>query len=159
CWHPVPGGTAVAALAVARRLAERDDVELIGVAGRHRRPPEPPFVPPVPVCQLPLARPWLYESWNRTGRPLVESATGPVDVCHSTTVIPAATAAPDVVTIHDVAFVHTPERFTRHGARVMRAGLERCRRADLVLCPSAATRDDLAELGFDAARLRVVPWG
>ncbi len=159
CWHPVPGGTAVAALEVARRLAERDDIELIGVAGRHRRPPEPPYVPPVPVRQLPLARPWLYEAWNRTGRPLVERATGPVDVCHSTTGIPAATKRPHVVTVHDVAFLATPERFTRHGARVMRAGLERCRAADLVLCPSAATRDDLVADGFDGERIRVVPWG
>ena len=31
CWHPVPGGTAVAALEVARRLAVRDDVELIEI--------------------------------------------------------------------------------------------------------------------------------
>lgn len=159
CWHPVPGGTAVASLELARRLAARPDVELVGVAGRHWRPPDPSFAPPIPVRALPVARPWLYEAWNRFEWPRVEGAAGPVDVCHSTTVIPAATAAPHVVTIHDVAFVHTPERFTRHGARVMRAGLERCRRADLVLCPSAATRDDLAELGFDAARLRVVPWG
>jgi len=159
CWHPVPGGTAVAALEVARRLAVRDDVELIGVAGRHRRPPAPPYVPPVPVRQLAIARPWLYEAWNRFGRPLVERTAGPIDVCHSTTAIPAATERPHVVTVHDVAFLATPERFTRHGARVMRAGLERCRGADLVLCPSVVTRDDLVANGFDRGRIRVVPWG
>lgn len=159
CWHPVPGGTAVAALEVARRLAGRDDIELIGVAGRHRRAPALPYVPPVPVRQLPIARPWLYEAWNRLERPRVEVATGPVDVCHSTTAIPAATLRPHVVTVHDVAFLATPERFTRHGARVMRAGLERCRSADLLLCPSAATRDDLVDHGFDGDRIRVVPWG
>jgi glycosyltransferase involved in cell wall biosynthesis len=63
------------------------------------------------------------------------------------------------VTVHDVAFVHTPERFSRHGARVMLAGLERCRRADLLLVPSRATADDLATLGFDSGKVRVVPWG
>ena len=31
CWHRVPGGTASAALAVARQLAASDDVELVGV--------------------------------------------------------------------------------------------------------------------------------
>lgn len=108
---------------------------------------------------LPIARPWLYEAWNRFGRPRVEGACGPVDVCHSTVAIPAATRAAQVVTVHDVAFVHTPERFTAHGVRVMRAGLERCRRADRLIVPSAATRDDLAELGFDPARIRTVPWG
>jgi glycosyltransferase involved in cell wall biosynthesis len=111
------------------------------------------------MCHLPVARPWLYETWNRWGWPRVERATGPVDVCHSTTAIPAATSGPHVVTIHDVAFVHTPERFSRHGARVMMAGLERCRRADRVMCPSEVVLADLIELGFDPDRLRVVAWG
>lgn len=159
CWHPVPGGTAVAALEVASRLAARDDVELIGVAGRHRRAPHAAFMPPIPVSSLPVGRPLLYEAWNRFGWPIVESVTGVVDVCHSTAAIPAATKAPHVVTVHDVAFLADPDRFTRHGVRVMRAGLERCRAVDLVLCPSAATRDDLVEIGFDAACIRVVPWG
>ena len=159
CWHDVPGGTAVSALRVATELDRRSDVTVIGVAGRHRKPPNVPYVPTVGVRSLPLARPWLYEAWNRCERPRVERASGPIDVCHSTTAIPAATDAPHVVTVHDVAFVHTPERFSRHGARVMRAGLERCRAADLVICPSRTTADDLARLGFDSGRLRIVPWG
>jgi glycosyltransferase involved in cell wall biosynthesis len=159
CWHDVPGGTAVAALEVARRLADRDDIELIGVAGRHRAQPDPAFRPPIPVRQLAIARPWLYETWNRFGRPMVESATGPVDVCHSTVAIPAGSRAPQVVTVHDVAFVEHPERFTRHGVRVMRAGLERCRTAQRVLVPSEATCRDLLALGFDADRVQVVRWG
>lgn len=159
CWHDVPGGTAVAALAVAAQLDRRVDVDIVGVAGRHRRRPDVPYVPSVEMRHLPLARPWLYETWNRWERPAVESATGPVDVTHSTTAIPAATAVPHVVTIHDVAFVHTPQRFSRHGARVMKAGLERCRTADLVMCPSHTVLTDLVQLGFDAERLRVVPWG
>lgn len=159
CWHAVPGGTGVAALEVARRLDAADDVTVVGVAGRHRRPPTGSFEPPVEVRRLPLARPWLYETWNRWERPRVESATGPIDVCHSTTAIPAATSAPHVVTVHDVAFLDAPERFSRHGARVMRRGLDRCRSADLVLCPSRTTATRLADIGFDRARLRVVPWG
>jgi len=159
CWHDVPGGTAVATLRVLDELLHRDDVELVAVAGRHRRAPAAAFRPPVDVERLPLARPWLYEAWNRFEWPRVERATGAVDVCHSTIAIPAATRSPHVVTVHDVAFVHTPDRFTGHGARVMAAGLERCRRAALVLCPTRATADDLTELGFDAGRIRIVPWG
>ncbi len=155
----MPGGTTVAALEVARRLVERPDVEVIFVAGRHAVAPSPPFEPPGPVRQLAIARPWLYETWNRFGRPRVERASGPIDVCHSTLAIPAGTRAPQVITVHDVAFVHHPERFTRHGVRVMRAGLERCRRADRILVPSRSTRDDLIALGFPDDRLRVVPWG
>jgi glycosyltransferase involved in cell wall biosynthesis len=159
CWHDVPGGTAVAALEVLARLAARDDVEVVTVAGRHATPPPEPFVPAIAPRRLAIARPWLYETWNRLGWPRVERAAGPIDVCHSTLAIPAATRAPHVVTVHDVAFVDAPERFSRHGARVMRAGLARCRRADLVLVPSRATAVDLDRLGFDAARVRVVPWG
>jgi glycosyltransferase involved in cell wall biosynthesis len=159
CWHDVPGGSAIAALNVAVRLAARNDVDLIAVAGRHRRRPDPAFEPPVAVRSLPLARPWLYEAWNRLEWPRVERAAGAIDVCHSTVAVPAATKAPHVVTVHDVAFVRTPERFTAHGVRVMKRGLERCRTVDLVICPSATTRADLVDLGFDERRIRVVPWG
>jgi len=117
------------------------------------------FAPPPGYRQLPLARPWLYESWNRTGWPRVERATGPVDVCHSTTVIAAPTDAPHVITIHDVEFVDSPERFTKRGVQVMRRSLDRCRTADLVLCPSRTTFDRLTGLGFDAGAIRIVPWG
>jgi glycosyltransferase involved in cell wall biosynthesis len=160
CWHPVPGGTAVAALRVAERLRQRDDVELVLVAGRHRRPPDPAFRPPDVVRQLPLARPWLYETWLRVGWPRVERATGRVDVCHSTALVPAPSAAAGVVTVHDVAFVRAPERFTSHGVRVMRRSLDVIRRrADLVVCSSTATMSDLADVGIDARRLRLVPLG
>lgn len=159
CWHRVPGGTASASLEVARRLVDHPDVELIGLAGPHRRPPLPAFAPPVDIRTLPLARPFLYETWNRFEWPRVERASGPIDVCHSTTAIPAATSSPHVVTVHDIEFVDTPERFTRRGARVMRRGLERCRAADLVLCPSRTTFDRLVAHGFSAGSIRVVPWG
>jgi len=158
-WHSVPGGTAVASLEVARRLTQRPGVDVRFVAGRHRRPPQAGLELPGPVNLLPFGRPLLYETWNRFGWPLVESVTGEIDVCHTPMAIPAASHAPSVVTVHDVAFVHHPERFTKRGVRVMNAGLKRCRRADLLLCPSETTRHDLVELGFDEDRLRLVPWG
>ncbi len=159
-WHDVPGGTAIAALRVAEQLVADPRIELVAVAGRHRRPPAAAFAPPTRVRALPIARPWLYETWIRAGWPLVEAATGPVDVCHSTTVIPAASRAPSVVTLHDLAFVRTPERFSRHGARVMTAALDRIRRtAALVLCSSEATLADAVAAGLDRDRLRLVPLG
>ena len=159
CWHRVPGGTATAALEVVRRLVDRPDIEVIGVAGRHVGQPLPAFVPPVEIRRLPLGRPLLYETWNRFQWPRVEHTSGPIDVCHSTTAIPASTSRPHVVTVHDIAFVDTPERFTRRGARVMRRGLERCRAADLVLCPSRTTSERLVQHGFAAGSIRLVPWG
>jgi glycosyltransferase involved in cell wall biosynthesis len=160
CWHDVPGGTAVAALAVLERLARRDDVVVHPVAGRHRRPAAPRFEPPIPVRRLPLGRPWLYETWLRFGWPLVESVTGPVDVCHATALVPAASRAPGVVTVHDLAFVRRPEQFTAHGVRVMRRSLDRIRRGgQIVLCSSTHTMQDLADAGVVASRLRLVPLG
>ena len=41
----------------------------------------------------------------------------------------------------------------------MRRALDRCRTADLVLCPSRTTFDRLTGLGFDAGAIRIVPWG
>lgn len=160
CWHRVPGGTAVSALRVAERLEADPEVDLRAVAGRHRLPPAEPYRPAVRVHGLPLARPWLYETWVRVGWPTVESVTGEVDVCHATTIIPPATAAPLVVTVHDLAFVRWPERFTRRGVAVMTRALARVQgRADLVLCSSEHTLDDMLRAGVGRDRLRLVPLG
>lgn len=160
CWHDVPGGTAVSALRVAEAMAEHEDIRLIGVAGRHKHLPPDPWTPSIPIAHLPVAAPWLYQSWLRLGRPLVERATGPVDVAHATSLIPCATNAPLVVTLHDLAFLHEPDHFTKYGVSVFRASLEQIRRrADLVLCSSQATLDDCAFAGIDCDRLRLVPLG
>lgn len=160
CWHPVPGGTAVAAVEVARRLVDRPDVRLLGVAGHHRRAPHAPFRPPMAVGQLPLPRPALYESWLRLRRPAVERVTGPVDVAHATGLVPCPSRAPLVVTVHDLAFVHQPRRFTRQGRRVMDRSLDVVRRrARLVVTSSTATATDLVAHGVDQGRIRVVPLG
>ncbi len=160
CWHRVPGGTGVAALRIAEAMGPHNDVRLIGVAGRHRHLPPEPWVPSIPVAHLPLAAPWLYEAWLRVGWPKVEMATGPVDIAHATTLIPCPTDAKLVVTLHDLAFLHEPDHFTKHGVRVFRRSLDLVRRrADLVLCCSQATMDDCVVAGLDPERLRLVPLG
>jgi glycosyltransferase involved in cell wall biosynthesis len=160
CWHPVPGGTAIAALRIARELAERDDLDLHYVAGRHPRAPASPYRPVGSVAMLPLSRPLLYETWVRLKWPKVESVTGPVDVVHATGLIPAATSYPLAVTVHDLAFLHRPEQFTRHGARLMRRSIEAIvKRADMVISSSAATTNDCVDAGIRADRIRHVPLG
>ena len=173
CWHDVPGGTAIAALRVARDLrrasigdgeADMDaidtTVDLRLVAGKHPVPPEPMFRPDGVVAMLPLARPLLYETWTRFNWPKVESVTGAIDVAHATGLIPCATSAPLVVTVHDLAFVHTPEKFSRHGAALMARSLRvTAKRASRVLCSSRATFDDCLANGFTEAQLRLVPLG
>ena len=113
-----------------------------------------------PVAMLPLARPWLYESWTRLRWPKVESVTGEVDVVHATGLVPAATRSPLVVTVHDLAFLasRAVHRATAPGmmSRSLRA-IER--RADLVICSSRATVERCVDAGLAADRLRHVPLG
>lgn len=160
CWHRVPGGTAVAALGMARALLGQRDVAVVGVAARHRVLPDAEFVPPVEVRHFPLPRSLLYETWHRLRWPPVERATGSVDVIHATALAIPPPTAPLVVTIHDLAFVHHPGYFTQRGLRLFHRGLDLARAdADIVMCPSRATLDDCARHGFERARLRLVPLG
>ena len=160
CWHEVPGGTASSALETVRALQQRDDVEVIGVAARHDTLPPAPWTPPVRMHQLPLPRVALYESWHALRWPPVQRATGRVDVIHATTFAIPPKSAPLVVTVHDLAFVHEPTHFTRHGRRFFSRGLSLARSAaDVVLVPSQSTFDDCIEAGFDRRKLRLVPHG
>lgn len=160
CWRRVPGGTGIAAVEVARELALRSDLEVIGVAGRHRHPPTDGFAPPIAVNALPIGGPLLFESWLRLRWPKVESVVDDTDLVHSTTIIPPATSLPLVVTIHDLAFLRHPDFFTARGNKVFRRSLDIIRdTAAMVLCSSQATIDDCVTAGIDADRLRLVPLG
>ncbi|MDP9069394.1 MAG: glycosyltransferase family 4 protein [Actinomycetota bacterium] len=160
CWHRVPGGTAIAALGMARSLSERDDVEVVGVAAAHRSPAPSAWTPPIEVRHLKLPRVALYESWHRLRRPPVESATGAIGVIHATTMAMPPRTAPVVMTVHDLAFLHDPSHFTPRGLRFFRRGLDLAlREADAIVCPSETTRRDCERAGFDPGRLRVIPLG
>jgi glycosyltransferase involved in cell wall biosynthesis len=160
CWHRVPGGVASSALDATRALLAHDDLDLVGVSARHLHPPEPPWVPPVPVRSLPLPRRALYDSWHRLRRPNVERATGPVDVVYVTGMAMPPPTAPLVVTVHDLAFLREPGDSTRRGISFFNRAIELARRdARLVCCPSQDTIDDCVSHGFDPGRLRLVPWG
>jgi len=160
CWHRVPGGTAVAALALARALVQRPDIELVGVAARHRTPPPSEWRPPVAGHALPLPRLALYESWHLLRRPFVERATGPVDVIHATGIAMPPASRPIVLTVHDLAYLDYPQMFTRAGLRFFERAFELALAdATMVLCSSLATLARCREAGFDDARLRHVPLG
>ena len=160
CWHRVPGGTAVAALGMARHLKDVAGIDLVGVAARHPRRPAPEWTPPVEVFELPLPRRVMYSSWHRLRRPRVQLATGRVDVIHATTAAIPPKSAPLVITVHDLAWMKEPAHFTRHGLAFFERGLRLALRdADLVLCPSKATMRDCATAGWTEDRLRLVPLG
>jgi len=139
---------------------EQPDLELVGVAARHRDPPPEQWLPPIPVSNLSLPRVALYESWHYLRRPRVEAATGPVDVIHATGIAMPPASRPVVLTVHDLAYLDFPELFTRQGRRFFHRALDLAlREAALVLCSSLATLDRCRVAGFDVARLRHVPLG
>jgi len=150
----------VAGIGMAAALEARDDVDVVGVAAHHRRPPAPAWEPPIPVHQLPLPRVLLYEAWHRVRRPRVDLATGPVDVIHATTLAIPPKSAALVVTIHDLAFLNDATHFTKRGLAFFRRGLDLAmNEADLVMCPSTATLEHCRAHGFAGERLRLVPMG
>lgn len=160
CWHRVPGGTGRATLDLVAAISERGDVEQIGVSAWHRRPAPEAWRPTIPVKSLPLPRLLLYDAWQRLRHPVVERATGPVDLVHATGHVAAAGRAPLVANVYDLSFLHDPSHFTPRGISVFNRFLEVVRaEAAMVICPSDATRADCLSAGIDAARLRVAPLG
>jgi len=159
-WHVVPGGIATATVELLRALLARGDADLVGVTARHREPPPPDLIPPVPVRQLPLGRRALYEAWQLLRMPTVERATGPVDVVHDAGYVVPPSRAPLVATVHDVLFERYPEHYTRHSLQVFRRGFALAKRhARVVICPSHATQAACIAAGIEPERLRVVPLG
>lgn len=158
CWHRVPGGTAVAAVGLASALAARDDVEVVGVSARHRDAPG--VSPPIPVVAHRLPRAALYEAWHYLRRPALPARAGAIGVIHATGVVVPPRSAPLVVTVHDLAWLDDPAHYTRQGRRFFARALALTRSdADLVVCPSEATRRACLDAGIAAERTRVIPWG
>ena len=160
CWHEVPGGTARTSIDLVAALVARPDVEVIGVSAWHRRPAADPWRPPVGVRRFPLPRSVLYEAWHGMRLPRAEWRAGGVDLVHVVGGAVSGRRAPLAVTIHDLAFLHHPEMFTRHGIRFFERALELTRReAAMVFVPSMATLEDCVGAGIERDRLRHVPWG
>lgn len=160
-YQPVPGGSGTYVVALGDALAERDDLDVVGIAAAHRRGPDADWRTRLPVREAPLPRRVMYAAWQRLGLPRAEHvARARVDVCHATTWAVPPTRAALVVTVHDLAFLHGPELFTAHGNAFFRRALDDVRRrADAVIVPSRATADDCVAAGLDPSLLHVVPHG
>lgn len=167
CAHPVPGGTAVAALelrkALLNRAAEGDvePIEILSVGAQRGRVPAP-LALPEPSVRFRSPYPLLYDTWNRSERNGFDRLAPNADVVHLTLALcPARKRVPQVCTVHDMFPVTHPDVLTARGANVLSAGLDRVfQRADLIAVPSQATADEVMALGaVSSERLRVVPWG
>ena len=160
-WHRVPGGTARASVETLQALAELDGIGLAAFAAWHRASERHRGgTLPVPVTHIPVPRPLLYESWIRFDRPSVDRWIGSTDVVWASTMVPIATSAPLVVTVHDLEFLDNPAHNSRRGRRFFPRAWEAARRrASLLVCPSAVVAADVVRHGGDRDRVRVVPWG
>lgn len=88
--------------------------------------------PPTPLVRVPLAL--AYELRRR-----------PVDVLHVQYTAPPFCPVPIVTTIHDLAFEHLPETFTRRGKTQLRLTVRRtARRAAHILTVSEYSRQDIS---------------
>lgn len=133
---------------------------MFGIAARHSEPPVLDELGDLPVTHLPLPRPLLYEAWHRLRRPSFRAAFAGADVVHATGGVMPPAVAPLVATIHDLAFLSTPEFFNRRGVRFMTRGFEIARdEARIIVVPSEATAADCEAHGVESGRIRVVPWG
>lgn len=160
-WQPVPGGTASSTNHLLHELVRREDIEVWGVAARHRAPAPEPWQPPAPVHHLPLPRQVLYRTWHAARWPAVHLGdVRRADVLHATSpAVPPATA-PLVATVHDLAFLDRPELYTPRGVRFLRRGTDLARQhAAAVVVPSRWVQQECLSAGFDADRLHVVPHG
>ena len=151
----------MSAIEVARAMPlVRADVELLGVSGQHGEDSAVTFDISIDVAGLPISGPLLYETSLRLRQPRVESVLKDIDVLHNTSIIPFATKGKMVSTVHDLAFLHYPEFFTRRGNAVFARSLKVLKkRADMLLCSSTTTVNDCLEVGFTSDRLRLVPLG
>jgi glycosyltransferase involved in cell wall biosynthesis len=92
-------------------LATRDDIEACAYAiTRRGRGTVAGQVPPgVRAATSPLPARVAHALWGSVSWPQVEHWTGDVDVVHATNFVAPPARAPVVVTVHDLAFVTSPE--------------------------------------------------
>jgi glycosyltransferase involved in cell wall biosynthesis len=153
--QPVPGGVGTYVRDLLRELP-RTGVDVNAFAAGSR-----PADVPAEVTWEDLGAPrgsLRYECWHRLRFPPVRAAG---DLVHATSLaVPPRGRRPLVVTVHDVAFLRTPESTTPRGVRFHRRGLDLARRhADAIVVPSEFTYDELLLEGFDARRVCVAHEG
>uniref|UniRef100_A0A7C3APX5 Glycosyltransferase family 1 protein n=2 Tax=Thermorudis TaxID=1649508 RepID=A0A7C3APX5_9BACT len=113
------------------------------------------------VSRLPTQRPPVRIVWEQTIGP-VAARRRRVDLLHApVNVVPLAGPRPQVLTVHDLAFLHYPEHYPLLKRRYLAALTKlSARRADAVIAVSTQTRDDVVELlAVPPEKVVVVPNG
>jgi glycosyltransferase involved in cell wall biosynthesis len=97
--------------ALLEHLAARDDLEVSGYAiSRRGRDALAGLLPlGVSAATSPIPARVAHGMWRHAGRPRLEAWSGPVDVVHATNFVAPPARAPVLVTVHDLAYAHSPE--------------------------------------------------
>lgn len=152
------GDTGVAryAEALVAALVRRDDVEVRTLAaGRGIRDTT---LPVSRRARVPLRV--LRTTWRVAGRPRAEDLLGPLDVVHAIDLVPPPTAAPVVITCHDVLPLTHPHLYEARYRRLAQQHVAALRRAAVVLATCRATADEIERVaGVPTARIVVAPPG
>jgi len=171
--HP-PGGIGRYSAELARLLptgnAADEPIDLVPFVARHpavdiARAASSFGVGNLDIVRLRLPRPVLYDAWNLLGTPALGSLSRSLrdlDLVHAPSVaVPPRSSAALVVTVHDAATELFPRTFPRRGRVFHRRGLRAAsRRADLVITPTHAAAEEIAEHSeLDRERIRVVHHG
>jgi glycosyltransferase involved in cell wall biosynthesis len=144
-------------------LGRRDDVDLVVVCQRTDAERYQHALPGAEVVPAPAAvshRPARL-AWEQTGLPLLAQQIG-AQVLHSPFyTCPLRSSCPVTVTVHDATFFTEPEHYDKSRRTFFRSAIKTSlRRAERVIVPSKATRDELIRLlGADPTRLDVAYHG
>jgi glycosyltransferase involved in cell wall biosynthesis len=160
-WFSAPGGIGTYVWELVEAFDAIGEPELTLFRARFDGSPTRTFTRPHEVVEIPSTIRTLYPSWNLLARPALPERLGSAGVLHATnpaSVPPAADGQALVVTVHDLAFDRFPEVFPRSWRTLYRAGARAAvKRADGLLVPTRATRDDLVARGAPAERIHVTP--
>ncbi len=148
---------------VAGRLAARPGIDLVGFAAtwRGRDRVGGLLAPPARTVRRPMAARPLRFLWRRTDHPAIERWTGRVDVVHGPNfVVPPASGAAEVVTVHDLTCLRFPELVTRDVAAYPALIGRAVARGAWVHAVSEAVADEVrSAFPVPADRVVVVPNG
>lgn len=134
---------------LATSLSARDDVALTATAFTLRGAQRLAAAVPdgVSTRNRPVPARALQALWSRTELPPVEWLTGRVDVFHATNfVLPPVRRARGVVTVHDLAYLHSPETVSAASLRYQTLVPRSIRRAAVVCTPTQAVADEIQDV-------------
>lgn len=117
--------------------------------------------PGVRQVGLPVPARALREAWQRVDGPPVELLVGRTDVVHGTNFVsPPTVRARELVTVHDLAYVHLPATVSPDAQRYRVLVPRALRRGAHVLVPSRSTAQAVQDhYGIGADRVSVTPLG